>query len=179
MKTSKFLPAGFVALMMIGAGAVVATAQTATNEQAQQDQPDRPMMGDVPHRAHDRGDHGVRGGPKHHMGRMGGGMFRTIFDTVDADSDGMVTREEIDTYRASRVSDADESGDGVLSIEEFDELYREFTRSRMVDAFQSLDNDGDGTISAEEMDNRVSRLVEHLDHDGDGALSLKRGPKGD
>lgn len=186
MKTSKLLPAGFAALVMIGAGAMVATAQTAPGQSGPEQSgparpetgkvhPDRQMTGERPHPAHFRHGHGKPRGPGHHKG---GDMFRTLFEAVDADKDGSVTREEIDTYRASRVSDADTSGDGALSIEEFDTLYREFTRSRMVDAFQKLDNDGDGMITAEEMDAQTNRLVGHLDHDGDGALTLKNGRKG-
>lgn len=194
MKTSKFLPAGFAALVMIGAGAMVATAQSAPDQPApdqaapEQSAPEQaaprqpgadkahgPMEGKRFHRAHFRPDHGKH--PRFGPGK-GGEIFRDVFEAADADKDGTVTREELDAYRADRVSAVDADGDGALSIEEFDTLYRELTRSRMVDAFQSLDHDGDGVISAEEMDKRVNRMVERLDHDGDGALSLKRGPKG-
>ena len=182
MKTSKLVPAGFAALVMIGAGAMVATAQTSPGQsEPEQTAPDRTMPGEVRpdrpdlHPVHFRHGHGKPRGAGHHKG---GEMFRTMFDAVDADKDGSVTREEIDTYRASRVSDADTNGDAALSIEEFDTLYRDITRWRMVDAFQELDNDGDGMISTEEMDARTNRLVDHLDHDGDGILTLKHERKG-
>lgn len=111
----------------------------------------------------------------HRGGGFGGGeMFRTLFDAVDANGDGTVTQDEVEAYRTARLAEVDASGDGALSIEEFDTLYREFTRSRMVDMFQELDADGDGVISAEEMDTRVSRMFERMDRDGDGALTLQR-----
>ncbi|MEM7487753.1 MAG: EF-hand domain-containing protein, partial [Pseudomonadota bacterium] len=121
-----------------------------------------------------RGDRGGRHGRGHRGGMRGGEMFRDVFDAADADGDGTVTQAEIDAYRDARVSEVDVSGDGALSIEEFDTLYRDLTRSRMVDAFQALDADGDGQISAEEMDRRVARFVERMDRDGDGALTLQR-----
>jgi Ca2+-binding EF-hand superfamily protein len=96
-----------------------------------------------------------------------------LFEEIDADGDGAVTQAEIDAFRAAKVAGADTSGDGALSIEEFDTLYREFTRWRMVRAFQELDTDGDGVISQAEMDRRFGRVVEQMDRDGDGALTLQ------
>ncbi len=169
MKTSKLIPAGFLVAAMAVSGAVVATAQNA------------PEAGDnadmaKPARAEMRED-GKKRGHEHHRGhgrRGGGEMFMNIFAAVDANSDGAVTQEEIDTYRAAKLSEVDASGDGALSIDEFDTLYREFTRSRMVDAFQDLDANGDGVIGAEEMDNRLGKIVERMDRDGDGVLKLQR-----
>ena len=176
MKRSNYLPVGFLALALAGSGAMIATAQTAPVA-GNQASADAQVI-----RADHRGDRGrggrhMRGGHhgKHRHGGHGGGeMMRTLFDAVDADGDGTVTREEVDTYRASRLAEVDASGDGALSIEEFDTLYREFTRSRMVDMFQDLDADGDGVISAEEMDTRVSRMFDRMDRDGDGALTLQK-----
>lgn len=168
MTKSKFVPAGILALALISGGAIVATAQTMPFG------PDRDAKvmradfrgGDHGQRG-DRGDRGQRGGP-------GGEMFRTVFEAVDADGDSRVTQAEIDTYRAAQLAEVDVSGDGALSIEEFDTLYRALTRARMVDAFQALDADGDGQIVAEEIDTRVSRIIDRMDRDGDGVLTLTR-----
>lgn len=164
MTRSKLVPAGFLVLALLGSGALVATAQSVPGDL------DGGAEVRVEHRGGDRGGHGPRG----HRGGFGGEMFRTVFEAVDADGDGSVTREEIDAYRAARLAEVDASGDGALSIDEFETLYRDFTRHRMVDAFQALDADGDGQISPDEIDTRVSRLVERLDRDGDGAVTLQR-----
>ncbi|MFD1342286.1 EF-hand domain-containing protein [Litorisediminicola beolgyonensis] len=194
MTTNRILPLAFVTAMLIGGGAMVATAQDA----AQPAQPETSASETAPMRAHFRGEHGERGehggrgehgahgmrggkhGPQGGMfgGRGQGQMFATLFAEIDADGDGSVTQDEIDTFRAARVAEADASGDGALSIEEFDTLYRAFTRARMVDQFQELDADGDGSISAAEMDARFGSIVERMDHDGDGALTLQRGRRG-
>ncbi|WP_299788505.1 EF-hand domain-containing protein [uncultured Marivita sp.] len=180
MKSSKALPIGFLVLALAGTGAMVATAQTAPVA------PDALSADAQMTRADMRGDRDGRGGRDGHRGGhrgggFGGEMFRTVFDAADADGDGSVTQAEIDAYRAAQIGAVDASGDGALSIEEFDELYRSFTRSRMVDAFQSLDSDGDGQIAPEELDTRIARMVERLDRDGDGALTLQRrsAPQGD
>lgn len=165
MKTSRLIPAGFLIAAMAVSGAVVATAQSAPEAEGDAAKPTRAEYREGgKHRGHHRG-HGRHGG---------GAMYVTLFGAVDANEDGAVTQEEVDAFRAQKLSEADSSGDGALSIEEFDTLYREFTRSRMVDAFQDLDADGDGVIGTEEMDNRFGRIVERMDRDGDGSLTLQR-----
>lgn len=175
MTKDRILPLTFIATALISAGAIVATAQDAT-------QPDSPQATSdtMAKPAGFRGDRDGRGGKHggHFGGRSQSEVFATVFAEVDADGDGSVTQEEIDTYRTAKVAEADASGDGALTIEEFDTIYREFTRSRMVDAFQDLDADGDGTISAEELDNRFGNIVERMDRDDDGALTLQRGRRG-
>lgn len=166
MNTSKLIPAGFLVVAMAVSGAVVATAQNAPEPGAASDVP-KPARAEMreggKHHGHHRG-HGRRGG---------GDVFRNLFATVDANKDGAVTQEEVDTFRAAKLAEVDASGDGALSIDEFDTLYRELTRSRMVDAFQDLDADGDGVIGTEEMDNRFGNIVERMDRDGDGSLTLQ------
>lgn len=180
MKSSKLLPIGFLAVGLIGTTAMIATAQDTSSAQAE------PAAAETVHRAEYRGDksrgeHKARGGHKqrgkhrgHRGGRGGGEMFRTLFDAVDADGDKSVTQAEVDAYRTAKLAEVDASGDGALSIEEFDTFYRELTRSRMVDTFQELDADGNSVISAEEMDTRIARMFERMDRDGDGALTLQR-----
>ncbi len=169
MKTSNLIQAGFLITLMAVSGAVVATAQDRpeVNPQAQDAKPAK---------AEYRGDGHRRGHGGHHgFGRRGGGeMFRNIFVAVDADGNGAVTQEEVDAFRAAKLTEADASGDGALSIEEFDTLYREFTRFLMVDAFQEMDADGDGMIGSDEIDIRLEGVVERMDRDGDGALTLQR-----
>lgn len=180
MKTYKLLPMGFLALALTGTGALVATAQATPSA------PEAPAAQTPVERAEMRGPHdghrGDRAGHRHHRasgGKGGSEMFQTLFTQVDADNDGSITQAEIDSYRSTKMGEADTSGDSALSIDEFDTLYREFTRSRMVDTFQDFDADGDGVVSAEELDVRFDDIVERMDRDGDGALTLQdRGRRG-
>ncbi|GFE48339.1 hypothetical protein So717_00920 [Roseobacter cerasinus] len=168
MNRMKILAATAVALSVSGVGAVIANAQNSADPKPRPAAEAKVTKADM-RDDRDGKDKRSRGG-----GMRGSEMLRDVFDAADANSDGAVTADEIETYRNALVTEVDASGDGALSIEEFDTLYRSFTRSRMVDAFQRLDADGDGQIAPEEMERRVARLVERLDRDGDGTLTLQR-----
>ena len=60
---------------------------------------------------------------------------------------------------------------GSLSLGEFEALWLDFMRERMVDRFQDLDADGDAAVTLEEYREPFDSLVERMDRDGDGVLS--------
>jgi len=140
--------------------------------------PGGPGMG--PNMRHDArwgGPHGHGGG---HGGRMGGrmgggrGMDRVLdlIELYDQDGDGKVTQAEIDKARADRLAAYDADGNGSLSLQEYEKLWLEAMRSRMVDQFQAHDDDGDGQVTVNEFSKRTSRLVLRRDNDEDGAIDL-------
>ena len=96
-----------------------------------------------------------------------------LFDTVDADGDGILTQEEIDTLRIERLVAHDTNGDGNLSLEEFSELWQETTQPFTVRVFQMLDTDGDAIVTRAEYDRPFADIVRQLDSDGDGGISLR------
>lgn len=156
MKTRILLPATLVALVALGGA--VATAQTFGDPGGMHG---RAMHADYRHGSDHDGMRGMRGGA---MGDM--------LDAVDADGDGQLTVDEIAAYRAARIAEADTSGDGALSLQEFETLYQDMTRRPMVRAFQSLDADGDGSLTEAELDRRMARMIARMDRDGDGVLAL-------
>lgn len=105
-----------------------------------------------------------------------------LFDRLDADGDGFISKEEVERFRhrAARFSlgerllqalDADH--DGKLTREEF---------AHIVEYFGQLDRDGDGTLTSQELRALafirqppgridVAALIERYDADGDGKLS--------
>lgn len=156
-----------ILVSVLAIGATAAAAQTLSSERGGQS-----ALRDASLRHADF--HDMRGG--HHGGfggRHGGDLMTGLFEAIDTDGDGAVTQREIDAYRDARVGAVDTSGDGALDIGEFDTLYRELTRPRMVDAFQRLDADGDGSVTTEELDERFGSIVERLDRNGDGALGIE------
>ncbi|MEM7547716.1 MAG: EF-hand domain-containing protein [Pseudomonadota bacterium] len=165
MNRLNLLTCSAAAITVIGVGFAVTAAQNGPVPQM------KPSAGAEITRADHREKRGGRHGRSH---RGGGEILRNIFDAADTDNDGAVTQAEIDAYRAARLAEVDISGDGALSIAEFDTLYRDLTRPRMVDAFQKIDANGDGQIAPDEIDRSVARLVERLDRDGDGELTLER-----
>ncbi len=109
------------------------------------------------------------------------GMGRAVrmMETYDADKDGRVTQEEVDAFRADRLAKFDADGDGALSLAEYQALWLDAMRDRMVDRFQRHDDDGDGRITADEFSSDTRGMVAMGDRDGDGVLSYgDLGPRG-
>ena len=106
-------------------------------------------------------------GKGRHDGRHGGGAMMERFDV---DGDGRITRAEIDQVRDERLKQFDADQNGALSLDEFEGLWLDFVRERMVDRFQSLDDDGDGQVTQAEIDRRLSQMLERMDRNEDGAI---------
>ena len=113
------------------------------------------------------GDHG-RG---HGFHRGHGKRAMRFLQQHDANEDGQLTQSEIDGVRAQRLADFDADGDGALTLQEYQPLWLEAMRSRMVDRFQHLDADGDASVTLEEFKAPMSRIVVMMDRNGDGVLS--------
>lgn len=96
-----------------------------------------------------------------HYGHSAQSGMHLLFKQIDTDGDGKISKKEMDKFRSSNIDTADLNKDGALSIAEFEPVYNELTRTRMVRAFQSLDTNGDGKISKEELDTRFDLLVKH------------------
>lgn len=168
MKLTKSLPIIFAAVTAVTAGTAIAASQDVPADAMNNTPLASGQIVKADYRGHGGRGHGYSSGE-----RGGSNMMQQLFTQIDANGDGSITQEEVDAFRADKVSAADTNGDGALSIEEFDTIYRELTRSRMVRAFQSLDPDGDGVISNKEMDSRFGAIVKRMDRDGDGALSVE------
>jgi len=98
------------------------------------------------------------------------GIGWMMFDQLDADGDGRVSRAEMETYRAERLRSADRNGDGRLDPQEFETFWLEVTRPMRIRAFQFLDADGDGVVGAAEVQRPSDRMFMRMDRDGDGYL---------
>lgn len=164
MTNSKILAGSFIAVAALLSGLTVATAQTAT--QTAPAQVEAPADDAKTTRVDFRKGHGDK--PRGERG--GHGMVRQMMEKVDADGDRAVTQAEIDTFRTAIVTNADQSGEGDISLDEFETIYLEMTRDRMVDTFQNLDADGDGAVTKAEMDKRFGNIVERMDRNEDGKL---------
>ena len=120
----------------------------------------------------DRGEYRGRhhDGDRRREGRRGGDMMDRM-RVFDLDKDGAVTQAEVDRYRQDQIVKFDANKDGTLSLEEYQALWLDRMRERMVRAFQEHDRDGNGQVTAEEFNRRFEGLVARFDRDGDGRLS--------
>ena len=124
---------------------------------------------------HRGGYHDDQHGVCHHGGPSGGqhpgGRHLAMFESFDSDNDGKLTQAEIDQGRARRFSTFDKDGDQQLTLQEFEALWLDAMRERLVDRFQDLDNDGDAVVTLEEFQMPFARVVAGMDRNGDAALS--------
>ena len=95
----------------------------------------------------------------------------SMLETFDADGDGSLKQAEVDQFRSDRLAKFDSNGDDQLTLEEYQVLWLDAMRERMVDAFQRLDNDGDAMVTREEFLEPFAQLVRRLDRDADGMVT--------
>jgi len=93
-----------------------------------------------------------------------------MFERFDANNDGKITTAEIEAARKASVAKYDADKDGQLSLEEFQGLFNEIMRHRMVRMFQKLDRDGDAKVTEAEIARRMDRMMAHLDRDQNGEI---------
>lgn len=110
---------------------------------------------------------GMKGGP----GFEGGPRGMALMEQFDRSGDGQISQDDIVASRGERFGAFDSDGDGVLALEEYEQLWLDTMRPRMVRSFQRLDVDGDATVTAEEFQAPFDGMVARLDRDGDGLIT--------
>ena len=124
----------------------------------------------VPVSADDGGKSGKSRGGMH-------GMHQVSFSDLDADGDGQLTQEELNSAKQVWLSMNDSDGDGSLSKEELQaaitKMMSEAVQNKIDHAFERMDDNGDGLISADEMGGMKGgeRRFSRIDSDGDGMIS--------
>lgn len=99
-----------------------------------------------------------------------------VFERIDADSDGQVTRAEMQAHIDARFARADADGDGFLTKAEILASRDGERAQRMI---ERLDTNGDGQLDANELQKagedrrmrRADRMLDRLDTNDDGKLS--------
>jgi hypothetical protein len=163
----KTLIVSTLALAVVGVAAVAGHAQNTAGAN------DRPAVQKADWRGHhgwqDRGErHGRRGDRDGWRGGHGGAFFERLKE-FDADKDGAVTQAEVDQFRQGQIARFDTDKDGTLSLQEYQGLWLERMRERMVDAFadlvQRLDRNGDSKLDPADRGRR--QMMQAPQEDGD------------
>lgn len=100
-----------------------------------------------------------------------GGPATRLFETFDTNQDGRLTQDEINAARQGQLNRFDADKNGQLSLAEYQALWADAMRERMVRNFQAHDRDGDGNVTVEEFQRRFNDLVSEHDQNGDGAIT--------
>ena len=95
-----------------------------------------------------------------------------FLEQYDANKDRAVSAEELTAGRDARLKAFDADADGKLSLKEFEALWLERMRERMVDAFQRLDADGDAKVTAGEFARPSDRRFTWMDRNGDNQVTM-------
>lgn len=102
------------------------------------------------------------------------GEFRAgaLFERLDADKDGAVTRAEVDAARAERFAAVDADKDGAVTLAELTAMLTKRAETQASRMMMRADSDDDGVLSPDEMGGRRhARMFERLDADGDGVVT--------
>lgn len=111
------------------------------------------------------------------MGVEGGMLGERMFQRLDTDENGEISRQEIDAAHDALRAAMDSDGDGHISRQERRAHFRQVQDERRQEAFSRLDTDSDGAIGLAEFQaraqERAARQFARLDSDGDGVLDQK------
>ncbi len=102
-----------------------------------------------------------------------GGQRGAVFEKIDADSDGQITKTELEAMGAARFARLDTDGDGFITQAEVEAKQAERASKRAARMMKHLDADADGQISLAEMQAspRAERMFDRVDADGDGVIT--------
>jgi Ca2+-binding EF-hand superfamily protein len=89
----------------------------------------------------------------------------------DRNNDGQLTQAEVDQVRRDRFAQFDTDQDSKLTLQEYQALWLDAMRRRMVEEFQALDDDGNAAVTTEEFLVPFGKLVQRLDTNNDGTLT--------
>ena len=104
-------------------------------------------------------------------GRHGMGNVMGLMERYDANRDGALSQEEIDTNRTQWHGEFDRDKTGDLTLAEFEALWLRARREMMVREFQEFDRDGDGKVTLDEYKAPLTAMVTRMDRNGDGLLN--------
>ena len=108
----------------------------------------------------------------------GGDRHQMIFKRIDADSNGSISSQEMETWRSAAVFRLDADGDGKVTKEEVEQhmAQRQAEGGQAPDSsrfFSTYDANGDGAVDQDELKNGGNQRFQTADTDANGELSME------
>ncbi len=104
-----------------------------------------------------------------------------MFDRLDTNKDGKITRAEADAYRDQQFVEFDANKDGDLNLAEYTAMVNAIMAERIQRRFERQDSDNNGSLNKHELSDRLTRMFDYMDRNGDGAVErdeVRRGRHG-
>jgi len=95
------------------------------------------------------------------------------FQELDANGDGQVTQDEMQSHRDQRFTETDTNGDGKLSVDEVQAAGQKKANDRVTKLFERHDANQDGFLTQDELPEprRAGKMFDRIDADGSGTIS--------
>ena len=119
---------------------------------------------------------GMVGMASANQGKHGPRGFGDVkFETLDLNSDGKISPDELSAQKDARFKLADTNGDGMLSVEEMQAQSRMRSEKRIKRMLEHRDSNADGMLSMQELakGRDGSKFFKRFDKDGDGSISAE------
>jgi Ca2+-binding EF-hand superfamily protein len=100
------------------------------------------------------------------------------FGVIDADHDGVVTREELSSMIASSLQSLDADKNGRISAAELDQAGKVPMAGNLKSHLREVDADGDGLISADEFSKHYLAMFDRADRAQSGRITLEQAAAG-
>lgn len=106
-----------------------------------------------------------------------GGFAEKMFNDMDANHDGAVSKKEFDAYHSKRFKEMDANGDGKITREEMEAMHKkmgEHMREQFKQRFDEADANHDGALSKEEAQKMpfVAQHFDEIDANHDGKVTM-------
>ena len=102
-------------------------------------------------------------GERHSRGEM-------MFEMLDADKDGKVTRAEAEGFRDQKLVEFDVDKDGALNQAEYTAMVNAMMADHIKRRFERQDADKDGKLDKTEVAGRMAKMFDWMDTNDDGAI---------
>ncbi len=100
-----------------------------------------------------------------------GKNFEALFEKLDTNKDGKLSRAEFGAHRARLFERADANKDQIITLEEMKQAGKAMRDEHRAERFAKLDKNGDGNVSKTEAGHMPERRFNHFDSNRDGTIS--------